>query len=63
MDSFYFAYRERAAALELWILGGISFPMDYAAVPKHRNEHVFICISDGLLSLFAFLNNYLDLYI
>lgn len=55
--------RERARAFELWIPGGIGFPMDYAAVTQHKNEHVFMCISDGLLSLFTSLNNNLNFYI
>lgn len=50
-------------AFELWIPGGIGFPMDYAAVTPHKNEHVFMCISDRLLSLFTSLNNNLDFYI
>lgn len=50
-------------AFELWIPGGIGFPMDYAAVTPHKNEHVFMCISERLLSLFTSLNNNLDFYI
>lgn len=52
----------RAAALELWIVDGMYFPIDCAAVSEQKNENVFVCISDGLLSLFASLNNHLDLY-
>lgn len=37
--------------------------MDYAAVTQHKNEHMFMCISDGLLSLFTSLNNNLNFYI
>lgn len=32
--------------------------MDCAAVPEHKTEHVFMCVSDGLLSLLMPQNNY-----
>lgn len=63
MDSFDCVWRERARAFELWIPGGIGLPMDYAAVTQRKNEHVFMCLSDGLLSLFTSLNHNLDFYI
>lgn len=59
----YYACIERATAYELWIPDGTGFPVDYAAVSEHKNEHVFMCVSDGLLLLFASLNTHLDLYI
>ena len=46
MDSFDCLCGERAGAFELWIPGGIGFPMDYSAVAQHKNEHVFMYLMD-----------------